>query len=220
MEMEAQALQVHTMSFQVILALVALGLMWALQGLPRSLISKLRRRSRSREQSRRHFVRGAQLLGRSRAASAQNSGRSLAREAAAEADKAIALDPMDAASHILKALALERQGHATAAIGCLDAALAPPVSKSLSAPEKSDGLLKRAELELETSNSKRRGLEAAVDDLKASVGFNARNFKALCLLGTCYEKKGMLVEARKVFQDALEANPSSQEAKAGLDRLS
>lgn len=220
MEMEAQALQVHTMSFQIILALVALGLMWALQGLPRSLISKLRGRSRSREQSRRHFVQGAQLLGRSKAATAKNSGRSLAREAAAEADKAISLDPMDAASYILKAFALERQGQATAAIGCLDAALAPPVSKSLDASEKSNALLKRAELELGTSNSKRRGLEAAVDDLKVAVGFNVQNFKAICLLATCYEKKGMLVEARKAFQDALELNPSLQEAKAGLERLS
>lgn len=220
METEAQALQVHTVSFQVILALLALGLMWALQGLPRSLISKLRNRNRSREQARRHFVRGAQLLGRSRGATAQNSGRSLAREAAVEADKAIALDPLDAASHVLKALALERQGQVTAAIGCLDSALVLPVSKSLSAPEKSDALVKRAELELETSDSKRRGLDAALDDLKAAVGFNLRNFKALCLLGTCYEKKGMLVEARKAFQDALEVNPKSQEAKAGMDRLS
>lgn len=220
MDTETQALQVHTLSFQVILALLALGLMWALQGLPRSLISKLRGRNQSRQQARRHFVRGAQLLGRSRAANAQNSGRTLAREAAAEADKAIALDPLDAASHVLKGLALERQGQLTAAIGCLDAALSPGVSKSLSAPEKSDGLVKRAELELEASNSKGRGLEAALDDLKAAVGFNARNFKAFCLLGTCYEKKGMLVEGRKAFQDALEVNPASQEAKAGMDRLS
>lgn len=86
--------------------------------------------------------------------------------------------------------------------------------------KRSNSLVEPEELELETSNSKRCFLKATVDDLKVIVGFNAWNFKALCLLGTCYEKKGMLVDAWKAFEEALRVNLSSQEVKESVDRLS
>uniref|UniRef100_A0A0D6QUD4 Uncharacterized protein n=1 Tax=Araucaria cunninghamii TaxID=56994 RepID=A0A0D6QUD4_ARACU len=219
-------------ALQVVVLLVAVAVMWVMWfGVPRSVAQALKGGGpgRARVDARRHFVKGAQLLGRARASGGGGVGASkaMAREAEAEADRAIALDPADAACHILKALALERQGNSAAALASLDAALEPRVARSLGAWEKSDALLKRAELLLaEEDNSKkrrRRGAAAEVAaeaDLKEAVELNGKNAKALCMLATCYEKKGMAVEARRAFQQALEAEPRFSEAKAGLDRLS
>eukprot|EP01018_Ginkgo_biloba_P040111 Gb_24421 [translate_table: standard] len=206
---------------QCIVALLAIGSVWALQGFPRKFLDSMLGPGKARIQARRHFVQGAQLLGRSKSSSAQNTSRSLAREAAEEADKAIALDPKDAACYILKGLALERQGQVAEAITSLDAALAPRVVKTLSVSEKSDALLKRAELTLAiSSGGGKRRLESALTDLQEAVSLNSKNAKALCLLATCYEKKDMKSEARQAFQDALKAEPAFREAESGnLDGL-
>ena len=42
---------------------------------------------------------------------------------------------------------------------------------------------------------------------------------ALCLLGKCYEWKGMKEEAKDAFQKVLEVQPDSEEARSGLERL-
>lgn len=204
---------------QVVILGVTLLLMYVLWGgrVPRSL-ARMTGPSRTKIESRAHFVKGAQILARSRSAK-QSASVTLAAEAADEAERAIALNPTDAACHILKGLALERQGHMVAALNSLDAALSPRVVKSLEKSERSDALYKRAEIRL-GGDAKKRQVDAAIADLEAAVALKEKNGKALCLLGTCYEKKGMNVEARRAFQEALLAEPQLSEAKAGLERLS
>ncbi|GLJ43594.1 hypothetical protein SUGI_0907310 [Cryptomeria japonica] len=219
MDMADKSAMQMDIALQVVVLGVALGLMWVLWGggVPRAL-ARMTGPSRTKIESRAHFVKGAQLLARSRSAKPSLS-ESLAGEAADEAERAIALNSTDAACHILKGLALERQGHMVAALNSLDTALSPRVVKSLAKTEQSDALFKRAEIRL-GGDAKKRHVDAAIADLEAAVALNEKNEKALCLLGTCYEKKGMNVEARRAFQEALKAEPQLIEAKAGLERLS
>ncbi|EYU36449.1 hypothetical protein MIMGU_mgv11b018096mg [Erythranthe guttata] len=199
---------------QVAIFLVLLFMFLFVHEVPQKLISKLRLLTRrSNLQARRHFVIGAQLL--SQARSSSSDFRSLAERAAAEADKAIALDPKEAASHILKALALELLGFKTSALDSLDAALSPLAAKSLSDEERGDALFKRAELRAAVDG----GGGAAVEDLVESVRLKGDNAKAYGLLGECYEKKGLIDEAQKAYENALRVQPDYVLARDSLTRL-
>ncbi|KAL7127680.1 hypothetical protein ABFS83_14G268300 [Erythranthe nasuta] len=199
---------------QVAIFLVLLFMFLFVHEVPQKLISKLRLLTRrSNLQARRHFVIGAQLL--SQARSSSSDFRSLAERAAAEADKAIALDPKEAASHILKALALELLGFKTSALDSLDAALSPLAAKSLSDEERGDALFKRAELRVAVDG----GGGAAVEDLVESVRLKGDNAKAYGLLGECYEKKGLIDEAQKAYENALRLQPDYVSARDSLTRL-
>ncbi|KAL9143968.1 hypothetical protein ABFS82_14G268700 [Erythranthe guttata] len=199
---------------QVAIFLVLLFMFLFVHEVPQKLISKLRLLTRrSNLQARRHFVIGAQLL--SQARSSSSDFRSLAERAAAEADKAIALDPKEAASHILKALALELLGFKTSALDSLDAALSPLAAKSLSDEERGNALFKRAELRAAVDG----GGGAAVEDLVESVRLKGDNAKAYGLLGECYEKKGLIDEAQKAYENALRVQPDYVLARDSLTRL-
>lgn len=190
----------------------------AMHDIPKKLFSKLRLRSRADIQAKRHFVLGAQLLSQARSSTSRSSAVSLAKQAEAQADKAISLDPLDAAAHILKALSLDILGFKSSALDSLDAALSPRVAKSLSEKEKGDALFKRAELKLAIS---RRGrVDPAIEDLTQAVKLSKDNVKAFCLLGECYEAKKMKEEAINAYQEALQIEPESTVARAALDRLS
>ncbi|XP_062100972.1 uncharacterized protein LOC133806890 [Humulus lupulus] len=199
------------------LILVSLFMFLALHNIPQKLYAKFRYRDRAQVQSKRHFVLGAQLLARARSAKSRSDSSSLAKDALAEAEKAIALDPKDAAAHILKALVFDLQGFKTSALDSLDAALSPLAVRSLSQKERGDALFKRAELKMAVA---RRGkVDSVTTDLVEAVGLSPDNAKAFCLLGECYEVKKMEDEARKAYEDALKVEPELAVALEALDRL-
>ncbi|KAJ7518646.1 hypothetical protein O6H91_20G002000 [Diphasiastrum complanatum] len=175
----------------VMMFLLGLGMIWAMQGLTKTFIKFSRSRKSSRSQAHKHFIQGAQLLAASRLPRNKAAkGRAMAHKAVAEADQAIALDPNDAASHILKGLALEQLGNTSAALRSLSVALSPPVCLGLSPVEKADALVRRAGLQLATFKGK-KGAKAALEDLQASKSLNFDNPKAQSLLDTCYQRLGM-----------------------------
>lgn len=186
---------------------------------PQKYFSKLRFRNRADMQSKRHFVQGAQLLSQAKSAAVKDRSNaiSLAKSAEAQADLAIALDPKDAAAHILKALALDLQGFKTSALDSIDVALSPLAVKSLSEPERADALFKRAQLRL--AASRREQIDSVIEDLTQSVRLKGDNVKAFCLLGDCYEKKGLKEEAQKAYQEAQKVQPNFAPAREALDRL-
>jgi hypothetical protein len=135
------------MEILVTLAMVVLGLglLWTVKMLGSTVAGRMRARGASRSQARRHFVKAAQLLAKSRnPGNAGAVGRKIAREAVAEADAAILLDPKDAAMHIVKSLSLQQLGRPAAAVRSLSTALTKPASRSLSPSEKAEALAKRA----------------------------------------------------------------------------
>lgn len=81
--------------------------------------------------------------------------------------------------------------------------------------------MKRAELKVEVN--RRRRVDSAVKDLVEAVGLMSGGedveLEALCLLGKCYEWKGMKEEAKEAFLKVLDVEPDSLEARNGLDRL-
>ncbi|XP_043713199.1 small glutamine-rich tetratricopeptide repeat-containing protein 2 [Telopea speciosissima] len=189
----------------------------AMHNFPRQALAKLRLRNRGNVQAKRHFVQGAQLLTRARSARNKSTCVSLAKEAVDEADKALLLDPKDSAAHILKALALDLQGHKSSALRSLDIALSPPAVKTLSDRERGDALFKRAELQVAVN--RRRRVDSALSDLVEAVKLSPENSKAFCLLGQCYEEKEMMEEAKQAYEKAIRFQPSSSIAREGLDRL-
>ncbi|MCE5166573.1 hypothetical protein HAX54_022039 [Datura stramonium] len=204
---------------QAALILVTIFMFLFMYNVPQKFFSKLRLRNRDDMQAKRHFVQGAQLLSQAKSAAAKDrlAAASLAKSAEAQADSAIALDPKDAAAHILKALALDLQGFKTSALDSIDIALSPLAVKSLSEPERADALFKRAELRLAAS---RRGqVDSVIEDLSESVRLKGDNVKAFCLLGDCYEKKGLKDEAQKAYQEAQKVQPNFAPAREALDRL-
>lgn len=186
---------------------------------PRKVIAKLRLRyDRTNLEARRHFVRGAQLFALARSSGTPPSDvPALAKTAAEEADKALALNPKDAAAHILKALSLDLQGFRTSALDSLDAALSPLAVKSLSDLERGDALIKRAQLKVDLEKTGR--VDSAVADLTEAVRMCSEKERAYCLLGKCYEMKGMKEEATRAYQEAIEIEPKSALAREALDRL-
>lgn len=207
----------HDLGLQIVLILVMVFMFLHMHDIPRKLFAKFRLRSRSDIQAKRHFVQGAQHLERARSSKIRSASNSLAEEAVAEAEKAIALDPKDAAAYLLKAMALDLQGFRTSALDSLDMALSPLAVKSLAVEEKGDALLKRAELKMAMSES---GLvDSARTDLIESLKLNSKNFKAFCLLGQCYEAKKMKEEARTAYEEALKVEPLSTVVQEALSRL-
>ncbi|KAK6940255.1 Tetratricopeptide repeat 1 [Dillenia turbinata] len=202
---------------QIVLFLIVVIFFLAIHDIPQKALAKLRRRSRVNIQARRHFVAGAQLLAQARSAKSRSSVASFAKSAVEEADKAILLDPTDAASHILKSLALDLQGFKSSALDSLDAALSPLAAKSLGDPERADALFKRAELRIAVN--RRGGADTAIEDLVEAVRLSKDHVKAWCLLGECYEMKKMKEEAKKAYEEAIAVEPELKVAREALDRL-
>nr|GEY62085.1 tetratricopeptide-like helical [Tanacetum cinerariifolium] len=200
-----QALFISTMIFM---------LLWMLD-IPQQFFNKIRYRDKSIYAAKRHFVLGAELLSKSRLAKTRVESADLAKSAADHADKSIAINPKDAAAHILKALAFDLQGFTTSAVEAMDVALSPLAVKSLSDDEKSEALCKRAEIKAKGSG----GVDGAVADLVEAVRLNGDNVVALRLLGECYEKKEMKDEAVKAYKNWVEVEPESRVAQAALARL-
>lgn len=216
-ERERKIKMMADLILQVILILVAVFMFSLMYKIPQKFIRKLRYRNKSDLQARRHFVVGAQLLAQARSSKDRSAVSTIAKSAAEEAEKSIALDPKDAAAHILKALALDLQGFKTSAIDAIDVALSPLAVGSLADEERGDALFKRAELKLGLS---RRGrVDSVVDDLVASVKLKGDNGKAFYLLGECYECKEMREEAVKAYEGAVRVDPNYKPAQEALDRL-
>ncbi|CAH9091873.1 unnamed protein product [Cuscuta europaea] len=112
---------------------------------------------------------------------------------------------------------LEVQGFKTSAIGTMDVALSPLAAKSLSESERAEALHKRATLRIATSLDGE--FNSAIADLVDSVWLKGDDVKARCLLGECYEKKELKVEAQKCYEDALKVQPDYSPALVALSRL-
>ncbi|KAM3342347.1 hypothetical protein P3S68_027313 [Capsicum galapagoense] len=211
---------------QAILILITIFMFLYMYNIPQKYLSNLRLRNRSNIQSRKHFVQGAQLLSQAKSAAAAKqhsasaqSSSSLAKLAEEQADLAISLDSSDAASYILKALALDMQGMKTSALDSIDVALSPPAVKSLSEDERAEALFKRAQLRSTAPGGVSRRVDSVIEDLNECVRLKGDNVKAYCLLGDCYEKKGMKIEAKLAYLDALRVQPDFGPATEAIDRL-
>lgn len=205
------------MLLQLAILVLTIGIFWAMHGIPKQAHCKLRNRGRSNVQLNRHLVRGAHLLARARSTKSPTISLALARDATNEADKALSLSPKDSSSHMLKALALDLLGRKSSALRSLDAALSPPAAKSLTDMERSAALFKRAELQIAVN--RRRRVDLAVLDLVEAVRLSPVDAKLWCLLGSCYEQKGMRKEARRAYEEARKVDPGSVIAREGLSRL-
>ncbi|KAJ0653403.1 putative tetratricopeptide-like helical domain superfamily [Helianthus annuus] len=165
-----------------------------------------------------HFINGAQFLSKSRSTSDRTIAIKLAKQAADEADRSIALDPNDAASHVLKALALDAQGYTTSALTALDVALSPLTAKSLSDAERGEALFKRAEIKKVSCCKEEERVDSVFEDLVESVKLYGENAEAFWMLGECYEKKGRREEAVRAYEKAVRIDPVCG-ARDALKRL-
>lgn len=209
----------------------ALMYLW-MYDIPRKLLAKYySHRDRSKHQSRKHFVKAAELLSKARSFP-KSSPHSLssAAAAAAEADAAVRLNPSDAANHIIKTLALDLQGFKTSALESIEVALSPLAVGSLSAGERADAMVKRGELRMEVSRLGRvrvdsdEGVDESVwskveAEMREVVAVRPELGKAWCLLGECCEGLGRREKAKEAFEEAIRVQPDSVAAKQGLDRL-
>lgn len=202
---------------QLGILIFTLAIFYVVHSLPKRAFSKLRSKARPSSQANHHFIQGAQLLARARSTKTKSTSLNLAKSAADEADKALALQPRDPAGHILKAMAQTLMGHKTAALKSLDVALSPPAVRMLSEREKSDALIRRAELMI--GLNRRRRVDAAIGDLVEAIELGPDSARAFCLLGHCYEIKELRDEARTAFEKALKIEPALKEARDGLGRL-
>lgn len=204
---------------QVAILILTLAIVYVVHNLRKQAGQpRVRKRNRDTHQLNRHLIQGSHLLARARSNSQRPQSITHARSALIEADEALSLSPKDPAAHILKALALDLMGHHTAALKSMDSALSSPQVKSLSEAEREDALVKRAQLKLAVN--RRRRVDSAVEDLVEAVRLSGgSNSEALCLLGECYEWKGMKEKAKESFERAFQLEPDSVEALNGLERL-
>ncbi|KDP29775.1 hypothetical protein JCGZ_18710 [Jatropha curcas] len=204
-------------AIQVAILLLAFAMFIAIQYFPKQALNKLRAKNRTSIQSNRHFIQGTHFLARAKSTPNKSQSQTLAKNALIEAETAISLSPRDAAPLILKALALDLLGHKASALKALDSALSSPREKSLERRDRGDALVKRAELKMAVN--RRRRVDSAIEDLKCAVELSREGEKAFCLLGQCYEWKGMGDEAKWAFEEALRVQPGSAGARDGLVRL-
>jgi Flp pilus assembly protein TadD len=203
---------------QLALLALTLAIFIAIHKHPREALTKLRTRHRATLQSNRHFAHGSQLLAQARSTAHTAQSLAHAKSALIEAQKALSLSPKDPEPLVLKALALDLMGHKSSALRSLDLALSSPRVRSLAERERGDALVKRAELKLSTN--RRRRVDSAVEDLVEAVRLGgSTKATAFCLLGECYEWKGIREEAKNAFEEALRVEPGSVAARQGLDRL-
>lgn len=204
---------------QVAILVLTLSIFYVMHNLRRQAPqTRVRIKNRETHHSNRHLTQGSRLLARARSNSHRAQSLSQAKTALVEADEALSLSPRDPRAHILKASALEIMGHNAAALKCLDLALSSPHAKSLSVVEREEALVKRAEFKLAVN--RRRRVDSAVKDLIEAVSLTeVNNSNALCLLGECYEWRGLKEKAQEAFQRALDVDPHSCRARNGLDRL-
>ncbi|KAG4119026.1 hypothetical protein ERO13_D11G053600v2 [Gossypium hirsutum] len=207
---------------QTAILLLTLAIVFAIQYVPKQTLTKHRTDHRATTQTQRHLSRATQLLCRAKSNPQKDQSQTLAKTAITEIEKALSLFPKDPTPHILKSLALDLLGHKGSALRSLDLALAFPRVKSLSEKERVEALVRRAELKLAVN--KRRRVDWAVSDLEEAVKVSDKEVetktKAFCLLGVCYELKGMREESRKAFVEALKLEPASTLARQGLERAS
>jgi tetratricopeptide (TPR) repeat protein len=150
-----------------------------------------------------------------------SEARSLATTAITEADLAIDMNPNDAATLIVKSLALKQLKKPAAALKVLNKALSNECSGSLSKEERADTLLQRAELTLEQMKGSRDNrIQGVFKDLQESISLQPSNPQAHFMVGTCCEKTGDIQDATVAYQQALVVMPTFTSAQAALDRLS
>lgn len=149
-----------------------------------------------------------------------SQARSLAGSAITEADLAIELNPHDAATLIVKSLALKQLKKPVAALKVLNTALSKEFAKSLSKEERSDTLVQRAELTLEQMNGTRDdGIQDVLKDLQEAISLHPANPRTHFMLGSCCERLGYIEDALVAYQQALTVSPNFSDAQAAMQRL-
>ncbi|KAK8693150.1 hypothetical protein V6N13_070744 [Hibiscus sabdariffa] len=209
---------------QAAILLLTLAIVFAIRYVPKQTLTKHRTDHRATTQTQRHLTRVTHLLSRAKSNPQRDQSQTLAKTAIAEIEKALSLSPKDPTPHVLKSLALDLLGHKGSALRSLDLALASTRVKSLSEKERLEALVRRAELKLAVN--KKRRVDSAVTDLEEAVKVSDEmeeggiKTRAFCLLGVCYELKGMRDESRTAFEEALKVEPDSTVARQGLQRAS